>query len=241
VETLRALGAFFSAVFKHWATLLTGGAAMAVLGLYEHYVGGSVPWSAYAGLVALFFLAACFLAFRDQYILANRAQADLSNAVSAANKLRFASEALEELRTTYKATKGELENLKARIGEPFPFDAAQRKVFIDYLVGVPVERRFEVMVDYPGFGSGPGPAKALARALQDAGWEASARATIVNPNLRGINISMAPTVVEGRTAPPRKAALIMNALNKAGMTYAKAVPSVEEGDPDYFQLIVAEP
>jgi hypothetical protein len=237
--TLRALGAFFSAVIRRWAAFVTGGVVVAIMAAYEHAVAGSVSWLRYAVFLLFGFVCACFLAFKDQFEAANRAQSDLSNAVKTASTMSFAIGELHNLRQTHAATKAELENLKAVVGEAFPFSAVQRRAIIRFLSEVPVDQRFEVRVDYPGIGSGAGPARAVARAFQESGWRASTQATMVNPNLQGINIAMSPGAVEGKIPPPREAMLIMNALSEAGVLFSKAMSSADDGT-DYFQFIVSE-
>ena len=161
--TMRALGAFCTAVIRRWVAFVTGGILAALAAAYEHATGGSVSWPWYAVFLLFGFVCACFLAFKDQFEAANQVRSDLSNAVSTASKMQFAVNELDELRRTSKATEAELENLKAVVGEPFPFDAAQRRALIRHLRDVPVERRFEVWVYCPGFGGGAGPARAFGR------------------------------------------------------------------------------
>lgn len=240
MESWRAFCGFLAAILKHWTTLLTGGAVIAVVGLWEHQTGTSVSWSVYLGMAMTLFVAACFLAFKDQFARANSLQDDLSKAMRSADQLRFASEALDELKHNHEATKLELENLQLSVGRPFPFSAAQRRRFVKYLAEVPTQDRFELHVIYPGLGGSSSPARAFAQAVVDAGWAASAQYdALTNPTLRGVVVSTAQDVAQNVAGLPPEAAIFVAAMNEAGVTFSKAVPpnEVENG---YFRLIVAE-
>ena len=58
---------FWRAVVGYWGSLLTGGIVIALLWLYEHYKGQSVPWRAIAVIAGLALLVAVFLSWREQY------------------------------------------------------------------------------------------------------------------------------------------------------------------------------
>lgn len=241
MESWKAFCGFLAAILKHWITLLTGGAAIAVVGVWEHQTGTSIPWSVYLGMATALFVVACFLAFKDQFTRANSLQSDLSKAISSAEKLQFASEVLNDLKDDYKANKLELEDLQLSVGKPFPFSAAQRRKFVNYLAEVPMQDRFELRVIYPGLGGSAGPARAFAQAVMDAGWNASAQYdALTNPTLRGVVVATSQDVAEGVAGLPREAAIFVAALNEAGVTFAKARSS-EKIENSYFQMIVAEP
>jgi hypothetical protein len=241
MESWKAFCGFLVAILKHWITLLTGGAAIAVLGLWEHQTGASVPWSVYLGLVMALFVIACFLAFKGEFIRANSLQNDLSKAIDLAEKSRFSSEALEELKHNQETTKLALEDLQLSVGRPFPFSAAQKQRFVKYLAEVPLQDRFELRVVHPGLGGSAGPARAFAQAVADAGWNASAQYdALTNPTLRGVVVATSQDVAEGNAGLPREAAIFVAALNEAGVTFAKARSS-ERVENSYFQMIVAEP
>jgi len=62
---MRMLLLFGKAVGRHWLALLTGSLLIAFVGGLEHWRQESLtPW-VYTGLVVLFLLVACFLAWRD--------------------------------------------------------------------------------------------------------------------------------------------------------------------------------
>lgn len=51
---------FIRAVSKQWTALVTGSAVAALVTLYEHRVGGTVPWSTYGWIIAAYVLwASC--------------------------------------------------------------------------------------------------------------------------------------------------------------------------------------
>ncbi len=240
VEFWRALCGFFSALFNHWVALLTGGTIIAVLGMWEHQTGASVPWLVYASMALGLFVIACFLAFKDQFVRANALQVDLSNAVSSNAQMRFATESLDRLRRDYEENKSELENLRLLVGKPHPFNAVQRRLLIKALSDVPVQRRFEVYVQYPGMGSSAGPARLFSSALVEAGWDSKDHCGLLtNPALRGVVVALAPEVAEGRAGLPARAAVFISALNEAGIPFTKVMSSDPAGD-DYFGLIVAD-
>src|SRR5438552_1209662 len=58
---------FLKAIFGYWGSLLTGGAVIAGIWIYEHYRGQNLPWRLIAMIVTLCFIVAVFLAWRDQY------------------------------------------------------------------------------------------------------------------------------------------------------------------------------
>lgn len=134
METWRAFRFFCSSVLSRWVGLSTGGLVIAGLGAFEHFTGVSIPWSAYALLVTVFFAWACFLAFQDQYAATVKLREDLSNAVGLASKAEAKNNDFEALQQSYKAalielsvTKAEVDGLQQRLGPPHPFTVAQRK------------------------------------------------------------------------------------------------------------------
>ncbi len=58
---------FGKAVVTHWSSWLTGGLIIAAIWVYEHFKGQSLSWRFAAVILVLCFLAATFMAWRDQY------------------------------------------------------------------------------------------------------------------------------------------------------------------------------
>lgn len=63
---MHELKLFIRAVFTHWLTLMSGCLLIVLVGIFEHVTAASVPWAAYAVLVGMLAVAACFLAWRDK-------------------------------------------------------------------------------------------------------------------------------------------------------------------------------
>lgn len=80
MDSWKAFCGFLAAILRHWITLMTGGALMAGVGIYEHNATSSVSWSVYVGIIVLTFVVACFLAFKDQYARAETLQTALTRA-----------------------------------------------------------------------------------------------------------------------------------------------------------------
>lgn len=58
---------FSKTVISYWGSWLTGGVLIALIWIYEHYRGQSLPWRVIAAIVALSFVVSVFLAWREQY------------------------------------------------------------------------------------------------------------------------------------------------------------------------------
>src|SRR5208337_757314 len=68
---LSNISAFIWAVLSHWQSYLTGGVVTAVIGLIERFSNWKMPRKWYAILfVGVFLLVSFFLAWRDQYQIA---------------------------------------------------------------------------------------------------------------------------------------------------------------------------
>jgi hypothetical protein len=59
---------FAKAVVTHWGSLLTGGLIIAAIWIYEHFKGESLSWRFALVVLVLCFLAATYMAWRDQYL-----------------------------------------------------------------------------------------------------------------------------------------------------------------------------
>ena len=59
---------FICAVFRHWVSLMTGGAIVLALVLYERITGTEVALSIYWAIAAFTVLAATFMAWRDEHV-----------------------------------------------------------------------------------------------------------------------------------------------------------------------------
>lgn len=57
---------FTKAVVTHWGSWLTGSLIIAAIWVYEHFKGESLSWKFAAVVLAVCFLAATFIAWRDQ-------------------------------------------------------------------------------------------------------------------------------------------------------------------------------
>lgn len=68
------LSDFLRAVWSHWVTLMSGCAAIVLLGVGERLSGYNVPWYAYTGVLMLFIFVACFRAWRDARLELIRAE-----------------------------------------------------------------------------------------------------------------------------------------------------------------------
>ena len=58
---------FSKAIIGYWGSWLTGGVLIAIIWIYEHYKGDSLPWRVVFIVVVLSFVVAVFLAWREQY------------------------------------------------------------------------------------------------------------------------------------------------------------------------------
>jgi len=58
---------FVKAVVDHWGSLLTGGALIAAIWLFEFYKGESMPWRFAVLIAALALVTSMFFAWRNQY------------------------------------------------------------------------------------------------------------------------------------------------------------------------------
>jgi len=56
---------FLHAIAKHWVALMSGGAAVVILGLFERFSGKDVPLWAYAFVTIGFVIIAAYLTWRD--------------------------------------------------------------------------------------------------------------------------------------------------------------------------------
>ena len=59
---------FTKAVVTHWSSWLTGGLIIAAIWVFEHFKGDSLSWRFAAVVLVVCFLAATFMAWRDQYL-----------------------------------------------------------------------------------------------------------------------------------------------------------------------------
>lgn len=57
---------FTKSVVTHWGSWLTGGLVIAAIWVYEHFKGESLSWKFAAVVLVFCFLAATFMAWRDQ-------------------------------------------------------------------------------------------------------------------------------------------------------------------------------
>lgn len=189
-----------------------------MLGALEHYTGLSVPWPAYAVLIITFFTLACFLAFRDQFLLAARLTSDLSSAVQLADRSQKADHDFSQLQEYYEkslnelaSTRIELEELRQMAGTPYPFSTVQRRDLVAAFASIPTEQRFKVVVQYPDFGGNSVPAQLLAKAIRDAGWESDVQGGgLLNTKLKGIYINLPLSTIEQEVVDEKTATSIMN-------------------------------
>jgi hypothetical protein len=75
---MENLWSYIVAVFSHWATLATGGGVMALLAIWEHHTGTTVPKKVYWVIMIVFMVAAMFLAWRDERIASVNARQSLA-------------------------------------------------------------------------------------------------------------------------------------------------------------------
>ncbi len=61
------LNLFARAIFSHWLTLMSGGAIIVFVGIYERAASRNVSWSIYVALVCVLIVVASFLAWRDKH------------------------------------------------------------------------------------------------------------------------------------------------------------------------------
>lgn len=249
MDSWRAFRFFCTSVLSRWISLLTGGFAIAGLGILEHFTGLSVPWTAYALLVITFFASACFLAFKDQFVLAGRLQTNLSSAVELANRTKEKDRDLHALQENYRSAldllssaKAEIHDLQQTVGPPYPLNPSQRKALVELLANTPAENRFPVEVCFPGLGGGAAPARAFARAITDGGWQAKARSHgALNPDNFGITISLSDEAFAGQEPWPERAVLLNHLFGQAGVKFriGRMGPNFTfQGDR--FLLIVAD-
>lgn len=64
-STKTGISDFLRAVWKHWVTLMSGCAAIVLLGVGERLSGYNVPWYAYIGVLIFFIFVACFRTWKD--------------------------------------------------------------------------------------------------------------------------------------------------------------------------------
>ena len=64
---LGDVGEFAKSVAMHWGSWLTGGLIIAAIWVYEHFKGEALPWRFAAVVLALCFLIATFMTWREQH------------------------------------------------------------------------------------------------------------------------------------------------------------------------------
>jgi hypothetical protein len=66
MRQITYFGSFVLALFRHWAALMTGGIACALLLVYERFTGASLSPRTFWWIVAVAFFAACFQAWKAE-------------------------------------------------------------------------------------------------------------------------------------------------------------------------------
>ena len=77
---MKLLMSFLAAVFSQWLVLMGGAALITILGILERFRGKDVSVRLYLGIMALFVLYACFLAWRDERIAVTACSGQLTDA-----------------------------------------------------------------------------------------------------------------------------------------------------------------
>src|SRR6266581_1109996 len=67
MDLLKSILLFAQSVVSKTTAYITGGIVAAGMSIYEHFTGKSVPINVFSWSIAIFFVTACFLSWREQY------------------------------------------------------------------------------------------------------------------------------------------------------------------------------